>query len=101
MDVPENGREGGGAGGEGNSGGDGTNSGGATEPNGTEAKGEATPAESEGGEMNVCGICRDELTHDVPTVTLPCHHCFCANCLWRWAEQSLTCPMCRKSILPA
>ena len=54
-----------------------------------------------------CGICLEKLTS---SVTLPCKHKFCANCLDGWKskfgsllkkERSKSCPLCRKKIPPS
>ena len=57
--------------------------------------------------VDECGICLEKLT---ASVTLPCKHKFCANCLDGWKskfgsllkeEKSKSCPLCRKEIPPS
>ena len=45
-------------------------------------------------ELDECPICLG--TSEVDS-KLPCQHLFCKSCIQRWANQSLECPLCRRS----
>lgn len=45
-------------------------------------------------ELDECPICLG--TSEVDS-KLPCQHLFCRSCIQRWANQSLECPLCRRS----
>lgn len=57
-----------------------------------------------------CGICLegysqcvpcDETTNEHQLRTLPCKHTFHAHCIDQWLGRSVTCPMCKGSVLAA
>ena len=45
-----------------------------------------------------CPICLSEIQSNELAVTTPCGHVFHDECLRRWAEEELICPVCRASI---
>ena len=49
-----------------------------------------------------CPICMTEIDPENPngTMVTPCNHAFHAQCLSRWIEEQLVCPVCRQPIPP-
>lgn len=47
-----------------------------------------------------CPICFCEITPEDEIMVTPCNHAFHKNCLKRWMEQQLICPVCRARIPP-
>jgi len=45
---------------------------------------------------NDCSICQDSLT--APLEILPCGHLFHRQCIKKWFEQRMACPVCRARI---
>jgi len=43
--------------------------------------------------INICGICRDELVSDIKTLT--CNHEFHTACIDSWTARVPSCPFCR------
>lgn len=43
----------------------------------------------------ICGVCHSEIKSGVSTA---CNHEYHVDCLNKWLEKSLTCPMCRETI---
>ena len=50
---------------------------------------------------NCCSVCLVPFENGDKTVPLPCNttHIFHKECLLSWAEQSYTCPICRKPVI--
>ena len=44
--------------------------------------------------LSVCSICVDYLTCG-DCMAIPCGHTFHSECLYKWKDQSSTCPQCR------
>eukprot|EP01006_Ploeotia_vitrea_P050581 TRINITY_DN67476_c0_g1_i1.p1 TRINITY_DN67476_c0_g1~~TRINITY_DN67476_c0_g1_i1.p1 ORF type:complete len:447 (-),score=193.71 TRINITY_DN67476_c0_g1_i1:121-1461(-) len=42
-----------------------------------------------------CPVCRDTLHVGSETLTLPCFHYFCPECIEPWLKERNTCPLCR------
>ncbi|EAX94695.1 hypothetical protein TVAG_321320 [Trichomonas vaginalis G3] len=47
-----------------------------------------------------CSICMTEIHEGDETMTTPCQHSFHKECLSRWMEEKLVCPMCRAQLPP-
>lgn len=45
-----------------------------------------------------CPICLFPLEENDSVMVTPCHHCFHQECLERWMEQQLVCPVCRSEL---
>lgn len=58
---------------------------------------DATPAELERLNDDVCSICRDSMER---AKKLPCGHCFHKTCIQQWIEHASFCPTCRGPLLP-
>lgn len=58
---------------------------------------DATPAELERLNDDVCSICRDSMER---AKRLPCGHCFHKTCIQQWIEHASFCPTCRGPLLP-
>lgn len=43
---------------------------------------------------DVCPICLDKYNNDI--INLKCNHIFHENCIKKWYEKSLLCPVCRE-----
>ncbi|EAY08878.1 hypothetical protein TVAG_051130 [Trichomonas vaginalis G3] len=56
------------------------------------------PHEIQEGE--VCPICFSPIEIDDEVMVTPCEHAFHAECLQRWMEEELVCPMCRANLPP-
>eukprot|EP01130_Rhizamoeba_saxonica_P005063 TRINITY_DN2038_c2_g2_i1.p1 TRINITY_DN2038_c2_g2~~TRINITY_DN2038_c2_g2_i1.p1 ORF type:complete len:542 (+),score=77.07 TRINITY_DN2038_c2_g2_i1:51-1676(+) len=54
------------------------------------------PVPEDEEDVPTCGVCLDELRTGRQ---LPCGHILHYQCLRRWLQESLTCPLCRKSVL--
>lgn len=48
----------------------------------------------------ICPICLAPITADDVAMTTPCDHVYHSDCLERWMEEELVCPMCRAEIPP-
>ena len=42
-----------------------------------------------------CAICMSPIGETDPVMTTPCHHSFHEECLSRWMEEQMVCPICR------
>jgi len=58
---------------------------------------DASPAELERSNDDVCSICRDTMEQ---AKKLPCGHLFHRTCLIQWVEHASFCPTCRAPLLP-
>lgn len=47
-----------------------------------------------------CSVCMTEILEGDETMTTPCQHSFHKECLERWMEEKLVCPMCRAALPP-
>ena len=45
-----------------------------------------------------CAICLMNINENEPSYCTPCHHFFHQECLSRWMEEGLVCPICRTRI---
>lgn len=48
--------------------------------------------------VGVCSVCYDVLPLRANHIYTMCGHLFCVKCLFKWGQQNLTCPMCRKPL---
>lgn len=48
--------------------------------------------------MEDCSICLENLNHHKEEYTLNCNHSFHKECLTKWLDVSLVCPLCRSSV---
>lgn len=47
-----------------------------------------------------CPICMCQIEQDEETMVTPCNHAFHRECLQRWMEEQLACPVCRAQLPP-
>lgn len=47
--------------------------------------------------MEYCGVCFEEVKGGERGI-IACGHCFCFDCITRWAQASNTCPLCKVRI---
>ena len=47
-----------------------------------------------------CAICMGQIAEDDDVMVTPCHHAFHTECLSRWMDEQLICPICRAEIPP-
>ena len=52
----------------------------------------------DGVSVGACSICYDVLPLRANHIYTMCGHLFCVKCLFKWAQQNFTCPMCRKPL---
>jgi len=52
----------------------------------------------EDGQLQECPICMETYSAEKTIVETPCKHLFHEECLTRWCEGSVQCPLCRASI---
>ena len=45
-----------------------------------------------------CLICLSQIEPNEETMVTPCHHCFHKDCLERWMDVQLICPVCRATL---
>ena len=43
-----------------------------------------------------CSICISDVEINKLMIRLDCNHVFCRECIIKWFEKKVTCPMCRK-----
>ncbi|XP_027165976.1 E3 ubiquitin-protein ligase RNF181-like [Coffea eugenioides] len=54
--------------------------------------------DQEDGE-HVCGICQDEMKSEDDVRALGCKHSFHCECIFKWLNKKMVCPLCRYSPL--
>ena len=61
----------------------------------------AVKFEKRENDCSECAVCLVPFEPGVETVPLPCNdnHVFHKDCILSWAQQSYTCPICRKSVI--
>ena len=47
-----------------------------------------------------CPICMCEIEADEPSMVTPCQHGFHRDCLERWMQEQMVCPVCRAALPP-
>ena len=47
-----------------------------------------------------CPICMGEIEADEPSMVTPCQHGFHRDCLERWMQEQMICPVCRATLPP-
>ena len=48
---------------------------------------------------DVCGICQDEMKCEDDVRALGCKHSFHCECIFKWLNKKMVCPLCRYSPL--
>lgn len=58
----------------------------------------ATSDSPDRGDSQACSVCLEDYSAGSSVKTLPCLHCFHADCIDRWLRLNTSCPVCKHSL---